>query len=1214
MLFATLLVGVFVVALQPKTATAANPSTMSFQGKVVNSDGTNVANGTYAFVFKLYTVSSSGSAIWTETQSNVTVSSGVFHANLGSICPFFTSNTCNNSTPIDFNTNSSLYLGITFNSDPAGEMSPRVQLQSVPFAFNSDRVGGLTVDQLVQLSPSSQQTGTIDISGGVTSGGTVQGATLVATGALQGNSLSVNSGSFEVTSAGAVTGGTYNGATLSGTELTGDGALAITSGGSNQNLTVNASGSGQILVGGTSTGNILFGGGSGSTGCTLTNSTGAFACTSTINGATISGGTLSGTALTGTSAFSVTAGGSNQALNLNGSGSGAVNIGGTSTGSINMAGGYGSTGCTITTAGALSCNGSGTFDSTLQATDITATGDVVINGGDVTSSASTVNLFNTNTATNTLNIANATIATGQTGTVNIATSATGTGKNVVTIGSTVGASAVTLQAGSAGITLTGATTVSGSLDVSGVNTFTVGTGTATFGGTLAVNGGTITSSAATVNLFNGASPTAINLATSASATAITIGNTTGASSLALQAGSGGISLTGNSTVTGTLSATSFINSSTQLGAHNGSGGRVQLAAGGSGNTGFIQWYRSDNTTRIAYLGFNSGGANNLGMNLESGAAFQINGGNVGIGLGSTAPSAALQVNGTVAVGTSAALGVAGDLTVSRNSASTTGVVYFGSGGNYIYYNGTNFQMTSGLSIGSNLAVGSGASITNSLSVGANLQVGALAAAAGTHVCINGSNYLSSCSSSLAYKKDVTALTTADYEDVLSKIANTEIFTYRWKDGDNRINTGVISEYLPAELIQGLDSQNNPIPDWTSITGYLWAGSRELANQVNALHSMNTQQDAAMMIQSGKIDDLNTTSTALLSSVTSLTDNSTLLNGVIADMNAQIQVLQSSLGGQPDWADIATNDVLLRLDANGLTISPDGQRTTLGGDVDIAGDAAFGGAVRMDFKGSDGLNISRNSEGDGAGISFIATPANTDYDTSGLFIKQAAGNGSYGLDSGIRIDNANADAEIGAALQIDNSGGGGYRSLIGSSNFNVSGAGEVTANGGVTARNSLQILSSANQQLFTIDAAGNANLAGALDAATATLSGGLNVGGDANFAGLTTFQKLATFIGKTIFKQDVEFEGDITVAKDTAGYAKMRVGESSVHVSFTKPYTAIPIVNANVVSGQFAKTSINNTTVNGFDITLSEPAATETTLNWTAILVKDPHTATNPATP
>ncbi len=56
-------------------------------------------------------------------------------------------------------------------------------------------------------------------------------------------------------------------------------ALAAISSGTDENITLDAKGSGSVSLGATSTGDILLGGGSGSTGCTITNSTGAFACT-----------------------------------------------------------------------------------------------------------------------------------------------------------------------------------------------------------------------------------------------------------------------------------------------------------------------------------------------------------------------------------------------------------------------------------------------------------------------------------------------------------------------------------------------------------------------------------------------------------------------------------------------------------------------------------------------------------------------------------------------------------------------------------------------------------------------------------------------------------------------------------------------------------------------------------------------------------------------
>ncbi len=121
----------------PVKAAEGIRETINFQGKVVNSNGTNVTNGSYDFVFSIYNVASAGSATWTETwnvgTSQVTVTDGVFQVELG---------THSNLSSFDFNADT-WYLGVNFNGD--GEMDPRIRLTAVPYAFNAKTVSGLTV-------------------------------------------------------------------------------------------------------------------------------------------------------------------------------------------------------------------------------------------------------------------------------------------------------------------------------------------------------------------------------------------------------------------------------------------------------------------------------------------------------------------------------------------------------------------------------------------------------------------------------------------------------------------------------------------------------------------------------------------------------------------------------------------------------------------------------------------------------------------------------------------------------------------------------------------------------------------------------------------------------------------------------------------------------------------------------------------------------------
>jgi hypothetical protein len=132
-------------------ATGTNKQ-ISFQGKVVNTNGTNVVTGLYDFEFNLYTVDSGGAAVWTETRTGgnqVQVTDGVFQVNLGSVTTLPGS--------IDFNTNN-IYLSVKFSNE-VSEMLPRIQFTAVPQALNALKVAGLTV---------TDTTGTLTIPSGKT--------------------------------------------------------------------------------------------------------------------------------------------------------------------------------------------------------------------------------------------------------------------------------------------------------------------------------------------------------------------------------------------------------------------------------------------------------------------------------------------------------------------------------------------------------------------------------------------------------------------------------------------------------------------------------------------------------------------------------------------------------------------------------------------------------------------------------------------------------------------------------------------------------------------------------------------------------------------------------------------------------------------------------------------------------------------------------------
>jgi hypothetical protein len=119
-------------------------------------------------------------------------------------------------------------------------------------------------------------------------------------------------------------------------------------------------------------------------------------------------------------------------------------------------------------------------------------------------------------------------------------------------------------------------------------------------------------------------------------------------------------------------------------------GYMDMVLGSGINAGYLEWFKPG-PVRLGYLGYSTGGINNLGLSLENGANFMINGGSVGIGIGSGTPTVALDVAGTInasvsiqtagtlyANGRAAAVGEE-TIKIVRGTVSSTGGVQAGSG-------------------------------------------------------------------------------------------------------------------------------------------------------------------------------------------------------------------------------------------------------------------------------------------------------------------------------------------------------------------------------------------------------------------------------------------------------------------------------------------------------------------------------------------------------
>ncbi len=146
--FASLLLACFVFVgvgtLVSRTSAASAPNILNYQGRLLNTNGVPVSDGTASVSFALYTLASGGVCLWTNssttcastTARTVTLTDGLFSENLGDTL---------DATPYAaiadavFAENSTVYLAVTVNSEP---LWPRKLIVAAPFALNSDTLDG----------------------------------------------------------------------------------------------------------------------------------------------------------------------------------------------------------------------------------------------------------------------------------------------------------------------------------------------------------------------------------------------------------------------------------------------------------------------------------------------------------------------------------------------------------------------------------------------------------------------------------------------------------------------------------------------------------------------------------------------------------------------------------------------------------------------------------------------------------------------------------------------------------------------------------------------------------------------------------------------------------------------------------------------------------------------------------------------------------------
>lgn len=190
--------------VDPASAATTLPTKMNFQGRLTNSAGNILSDGTYNMKFRIYDASSGGTLQWSEDRlvsatQGVTVTNGQFSVQLGSIT----------SLPASIFISNSLYFEVELptpatatSSSPSwteGPMTPRDQMATSAYAYNSETLDGYDSSDFAAASGSANyiqntttpQTANLTIQGAANSSAVVS----IMQGSSTGDLLAVGNGS-----------------------------------------------------------------------------------------------------------------------------------------------------------------------------------------------------------------------------------------------------------------------------------------------------------------------------------------------------------------------------------------------------------------------------------------------------------------------------------------------------------------------------------------------------------------------------------------------------------------------------------------------------------------------------------------------------------------------------------------------------------------------------------------------------------------------------------------------------------------------------------------------------------------------------------------------------------------------------------------------------------------------------------------------------------
>lgn len=165
--FAVLSFAVVQIASPVYAQTVPNNKVISFSARLKKSDGTTVPDGFYNVSFRLYDTNESGTPLWAESYYDengdnsgqdyrIRVVNGYLNAKLGSRTVFPKSINWNGNLWLTMNIGGTEQIGSLTNIPWDGEMTPRIQLNAVPYAMSAGLLDGKAAGDFVQLGQGVQ--------------------------------------------------------------------------------------------------------------------------------------------------------------------------------------------------------------------------------------------------------------------------------------------------------------------------------------------------------------------------------------------------------------------------------------------------------------------------------------------------------------------------------------------------------------------------------------------------------------------------------------------------------------------------------------------------------------------------------------------------------------------------------------------------------------------------------------------------------------------------------------------------------------------------------------------------------------------------------------------------------------------------------------------------------------------------------------------------